>query len=77
MPDKSNKTSVANGDDYIRRIRKDVAKRQLERAAKRSKNTEEAKQEASHSSRKQTTRLIRVTPDERQERELGQEPIPS
>jgi len=25
-----------NGDDYIRRVRKEVAKRQLERAAKRS-----------------------------------------
>jgi len=25
-----------NGDDYIRRLRKDVAKRQIERAARRS-----------------------------------------
>jgi len=29
-------TSLVNGDDYIRRVRKEAAKRQLQRAAKRS-----------------------------------------
>src|SRR5262245_12128807 len=42
-------TSVVNGDNYIRRLRKDVAKRRLERAAARSKKptpaTGEAKRE--------------------------------
>jgi hypothetical protein len=37
MPNKNpTGTSLVNGDDYIRRVRKDVAKRQLERAVKRS-----------------------------------------
>jgi len=37
MPNKkATGTSVINGDDYVRRLRKDVAKRQLERAIKRS-----------------------------------------
>jgi hypothetical protein len=36
MPDKKNPTKLpTNSDDYIRRIRKNAAKRQLERAAKR------------------------------------------
>jgi len=38
MPGKRTETSHANADDYIRRMRKDVAKRQLERAAKRIKS---------------------------------------
>jgi hypothetical protein len=42
MPDKKPPgNSVANGDDYIRRVRKEVAKRQLERAAKRKEKPEE------------------------------------
>jgi len=37
MPNKkATGTSVVNGDDYVRRLRKGVAKRQLERAVKRS-----------------------------------------
>jgi hypothetical protein len=36
MPDKKNPTKLpTNSDDYIRRSRKNAAKRQLERAAKR------------------------------------------
>ena len=31
-----NKPTVMNGGDYIRRVRKEAAKRQLERAAKRT-----------------------------------------
>jgi hypothetical protein len=39
MPDKHPTTkSPPNSDDYIRRIRKNAAKRQLERAAKRTKD---------------------------------------
>ena len=37
MPDKKpSGLSAANSDEYARRLRKEVAKRQLERAAKRS-----------------------------------------
>jgi replicative DNA helicase len=40
MPDEHPTTkSPPNSDDYIRRIRKNAAKRQLERAAKRTKDT--------------------------------------
>jgi hypothetical protein len=39
MPDKKNQSkSPTNSDDYIRRIRKNAAKRQLERAAKRKES---------------------------------------
>jgi hypothetical protein len=42
MPNKNpTGTSLVNGDDYIRRVGKKVAKRRLERAAKRSAATEE------------------------------------
>jgi hypothetical protein len=38
MPNKNpTGTSLVNGDDYIRRLRKDVAKRRLERAGKRER----------------------------------------
>jgi hypothetical protein len=38
MPDKpSPKTVLANGDDYVRRLSKAAAKRQLKRAAERRK----------------------------------------
>jgi hypothetical protein len=46
MPDKKQTERPMNGDDWIRRVRKDVAKRQLERAAKRKERRateEEAK----------------------------------
>jgi len=36
MPNKKPTERSLNGDDYIRRVRKEVAKRQLQRAAKRS-----------------------------------------
>jgi len=48
MPDKRTERPMS-GDDYIQRLRKDVAKRRLERAAKRNEkrpvNQEEKKQE--------------------------------
>jgi hypothetical protein len=56
MAEKRSETSHVNGDDYIRRLRKDVAKRQLERAATRSKrpppSAGEAKREDKPSSQK-------------------------
>ena len=56
MPNKKPTESPVNGDDYIRRLRKDVAKRQLERAAARSKKTPppagEAKREDKPSSQR-------------------------
>jgi hypothetical protein len=36
MPNKKPTERSLNGDDYIRRLRKEVVKRQLERAVKRS-----------------------------------------
>jgi len=56
MPDKNPTKRSTNGDDYIRRIRKDVAKRQLERAAKRTENSDEkTKQEDKTPSPKPTS----------------------
>jgi hypothetical protein len=49
MPDKKpTGMSVANGDDYIRRLRKDVAKRRLERAVKRSEKPPAPEEKIKH-----------------------------
>jgi len=45
VPDRKPPEKPANGDDYIRRLRKDVARRQLERAARRKKKKPEEKTE--------------------------------
>ena len=59
MPNKNpTGTSLVNGDDYVRRLRKDAAKLRLERAVKRSEKPpapeEKTKQEDKTPSQKRT-----------------------
>jgi replicative DNA helicase len=55
MPDKHPTTkSPTNSDDYIRRIRKNAAKRQLERAAKRAKDENKNKKSEGKATESQT-----------------------
>jgi hypothetical protein len=54
MPDKHPTTKSPTNSDYIRRIRKNAAKRQLERAAKRAKDENKNKKSEGKATESQT-----------------------